>query len=209
MYGLLRKYGWILGLVIVAIVGGTAWSAWRNDQQTAQAQALGDGILAALETSEPAARAASLGQVLVEDPGADATRRFLQAAAQLEAEDANAARETLLGIENNADIPMVYRQIASFKGLALAGEVLSVDERRAGFEALAGANSGLRLLAEEQIGLIEIETGDAQAAITRFQAILDDQESTQGLQQRAAQVIVALGGEPDLSRFEQMQHQGN
>ena len=206
MYGLLRKYGWILGLVIVAIVGGTAWSAWRNDQQTAQAQALGDGILAALETSEPAARAASLGQVLVEDPGADATRRFLQAAAQLEAEDANAARETLLGIENNADIPMVYRQIASFKGLALAGEVLSVDERRAGFEALAGANSGLRLLAEEQIGLIEIETGDAQAAITRFQAILDDQESTQGLQQRAAQVIVALGGEPDLSRFE---NQGN
>ena len=202
LYGLLRRYGWVLVLLVVLIVGGTAWQAWRTDQRESRAQALGDGILAALEAEDANARAAGLGTVLVEDPGADATRRFLQAAAQLDADDAAGARETLQGIENNSELPLIYRQIASFKGLAASGDVLGVDERRTGFEALAQPGNPLRLLAEEQLALIEVETGQADAALARFQSILNDAETTPGLQQRAAQVIVALGGEPELSSSE-------
>ena len=64
-------------------------------------------------------------------------------------------------------------------------------------KALARAGSPLRLLAEEQIALIEVETGDTEAAIARFQSILADAEVTAGLRQRVSQVIVALGGELD------------
>ena len=48
------------------------------------------------------------------------------------------------------------------------------------------------------LALIDIETGDTDGAIARLKTILDDSEVTPDLQQRALQVIVALGGEPDL-----------
>ena len=44
----------------------------------------------------------------------------------------------------------------------------------------------------------EVTEGDADAAIARYQAIISDAETTSDLQQRARQVIVALGGEPEL-----------
>ena len=61
----------------------------------------------------------------------------------------------------------------------------------------------LRLLAEEQLALIELEQGETEAAIDRFQSILADAESTSDLQQRATQAIVALGGTPELSPRQQ------
>jgi hypothetical protein len=47
------------------------------------------------------------------------------------------------------------------------------------------------------LGLIDIEEDQQDAALDRFQTILTDSEATPGLQQRAAQVIVALGGTPE------------
>ena len=81
--------------------------------------------------------------------------------------------------------------------LLLQSDSREASERRTSFEALARAGSPLRLLAEEQIALIEVETGDTEAAIARFQSILADAEVTAGLRQRVSQVIVALGGELD------------
>ena len=77
---------------------------------------------------------------------------------------------------------------------AAVGEV---EERRIGFEALATAGNPLRLLAEEQLALIAVETGDTEAALTQLQAILADSEVTAGLRRRASQLIVALGGSLD------------
>ena len=51
-------------------------------------------------------------------------------------------------------------------------------------------------MAEEQLALLEVETGNRDAALERLQRIVEDAEATAGLRQRAAQVIVALGGEP-------------
>ncbi len=198
LYGLLRKYGWIGVLVVLLVVGGTAWQAYQSNQQTQKAQALGDAMLNALDNTAPDARAAALSTI---DAGSDtalALRDFLLAAAQLEDGDAAAARTTLQNVENNAELPLIYRQIASFKGLAAAQDALSVTERRTGFEALAQPGNPLRLLAEEQLALLDIEIGTPNPAIERFQRILEDAEATPDLQQRALQVIVALGGDPQL-----------
>jgi len=45
--------------------------------------------------------------------------------------------------------------------------------------------------------LIEIAEGDSAAAIERLRAIIEDAEVDVGLQDRARQVIVALGGKLD------------
>ena len=148
-------------------------------------------------------RAAALAAVELENPSATAILDLMTAAEQSEAGDTVGANDTLQGVANAQELPLIYRQIASFKALALSSGDLSADERIAGYEALAQPGNPLRLLAEEQLALVEIETGDAAAALVRLQAIIDDSETTSDLQQRAAQVMVALGAEPDLTQLTQ------
>ncbi len=196
MYGYLRKYGWIGGLVILGVVGGTAWQAWQSDQAEARAAAFGDAVLSALENNSDDARAAQLGTIEVNASGTGLVRDFLRADALLKSGDVTGARETLQAVEANSELPLVYRQIAAFKALAIAGDTLSIEDRRAGFEGLAVAGNPMRILAEEQLALIEIESGDPKAAATRLRSLIEDAEATLDLQRRALDVIVALGEDP-------------
>jgi hypothetical protein len=201
LYAALRKYGWIGVVVVAAIVGGAAYSEYSKSQVRAQAQAAGDSMLAALALDDSADRAAALAKVELENPSANAILSLMTAAEQSEAGETVAANETLQGVVNTADLPLIYRQIASFKALALSAGDLPAAERRTGYEAFSQPGNPLRLLAQEQLALIDIETGDAAAALVRFQAIIDDSETTSDLQQRALQVMVALGAEPDLTQL--------
>mmetsp|Transcript_29358 Transcript_29358/g.57210 ORF Transcript_29358/g.57210 Transcript_29358/m.57210 type:complete len:161 (-) Transcript_29358:1053-1535(-) len=153
-------------------------------------------MLAGLAEDDDAARAAALAGVSADTPEGAAILAFLTAGVQTEAGEVDQAVETLNSIGNTPDIPLIYRQIATFKALTLQSDTLDVDARRAGFEALAVPGVSLRTVAEEQLALIEIETGNAEAAIDRFRQILEDAEATPGLQRRALQAIVALGGSP-------------
>ncbi|MDD9745852.1 MULTISPECIES: tetratricopeptide repeat protein [Marinovum] len=197
LFLLLKRYGWIGVLLVLLIVGGAAWREYSRAQEQAEAEALGDSMLAALETEEPEARIAALGEVAPGSAGGTALLALLTAAEQASAEREAAAAETLAAIAANGEVPQIYRDIAAFRMLLLQSDSREASERRTSFEALARAGSPLRLLAEEQIALIEVETGDTEAAIARFQSILADAEVTAGLRQRVSQVIVALGGELD------------
>lgn len=55
----------------------------------------------------------------------------------------------------------------------------------------------LRLLASEQLALIDIDAGNTESALERLQSIVVDAEVTAGLRQRATQLIIALGAEPE------------
>ena len=194
LYGYLRRYGWIAVVIILGIVGGTAFNEYRQSQARSQAEGLGDALIAALQEAEAADRATALGAISTDVPGGAAMRDFLLAASQAEAGEIDAAVATLDGISGNGDLPEIYRQIAAFKALTLQSDTLTAAERRLSFEGLARPGAPLRLLAEEQLALIDIQEGDADAAIERLRNILTDAEVTTDLQQRAQQVIVALGG---------------
>ena len=197
LFALFRKYGWIPALLIVLIVAGASWNEYRKAQARSAAQALGDQILSALDQNDAEARAADLANVQGNTPGAKAIVEFALAGARADAGQVGGAVASLEAISTNGDLPLIYRQIASFKALTLQTDTLGPDERRIGFEALAQPGAPLRLLAEEQLALIDISAGDSDAAIARFQMILQDAETTSDLQQRAAQAIVALGGTPE------------
>lgn len=199
MMAKLKRYGWIAVLAVLLIVGGAAFSEYRKAQSRAQAEALGDAVLAALDGDDPAASAASLGAIDAPDPTVAAVLAMLTASEQISADDLDGAVQSLNAVAVSGDVPEIYRQIASFKALTLQAETLDAGERKQGFEALAGAGGSLRLLAQEQLALIAIQEEDAQGAITLYQGILSDAQVTPDLQQRALQVIVALGGEPDLT----------
>ncbi len=201
LYGYLRRYGWIGVLAVVLIVGGAAWSEYRKAAARSDAQALGDGMLAALGATSPDARAAALDELSATDPTAQALLAMLQASSAQQAGDVEGAVAALNAVAVTGEVDPIYRQIASFKALTLQAETQDAATRRQQFEALAAPGGPLRLLALEQLALIDLAEGETEAAIARYQSILQDAGVTSDLQQRALQVIVALGGSPELENL--------
>lgn len=201
LYALLKRYGWIAVLLIVLVVGGAAWSEWSKAKSRTAAENLGDAMLAALELEDAGARVSALKAIVPEgeSAGNQPVLDFLLAAQQADAEDPAAAAETLNALAVNGDVLDIYRQIAAFKALGLSGDGLTAAEKRAQYEALAQPGAPLRLLAMEQLALLDVQDGEIETAITLLQSILDDAQVSSGLQQRAAQVIVALGGTPKVA----------
>ncbi|MEO3413881.1 tetratricopeptide repeat protein [Roseovarius sp. CAU 1744] len=194
LFKAMRRYGWIAVLAVIAIVGGAAWNEWTKAQARASAEAFGDDMLAALSAPDGGMRVAALSDV--EAPG-DASQAMIDllAAGELSADAPAEAAERLLALADREGIDTVYRQIAMLKAVSIPGSGLSIDERRNRMEGLALGSGVARLLAEEQLAMIEVELGDTGAAIERLQQLVVDAEATTGLRTRASQVIVALGGE--------------
>ena len=198
LYGVFRKYGWIAVSAVVLIVGGASFNEYRKAQTTAAAEATGDALLAALDENESSNRVVALGAATLEAPEAEVVRQFLLSAEQVNAGETAAAAASLETFLNSApETSQIYKDIAELKALVLAGDTISVDDRRARLEMLANPGTPLALIASEQIALLDIETGNKDAAIERLQGLIVDAEASAGLRQRASQLIVALGGEPE------------
>jgi len=196
LFAMMKRSGWIAVVIVLLLVGGTAWREYQISSRESAAQAFGDSVLDAMDANDAAAQAAALEELSSDTPSARAVLEMLTADAEQSAGETAAAVERLQAVAADAEVPNIYRQIASYKAMTLGAEVLSVEERRAGLEALAVPGQPLRLLAEEQLALVEVETGEREAALTRLQGMLDDSEITAGLRRRASQLIVALRGDP-------------
>jgi hypothetical protein len=195
LFRLMRRYGWIAILAILLLVGGAAWNEWRKAQARDAAQAFGDRMLAALSEPDRGARASALADM--EAPNLEAAAVVdLLTAAETAGGDPEAAATRLLEIADRPETGDVYRQIATLKAVTLPDSRLGIDIRRQRLEGLVSEGGVVRLLAEEQLALIALETGDRAAAIERLTAITADAEATAGLRRRATQVIVALGEDP-------------
>ncbi len=194
LFGYMRKYGWIAVVLVVLVVGGTAFSEFRKAQATNQAQAAGDEILAALELDDDAERAAAL-QAIDATGGAGAITGLLAAADLTETGALDDAATTLEAVALDEDAPQVYRDLAALKMAMVQGDSLGMEERRAMLSGLAVPGATFRLIAQEQLALLDVQAGAVDAALEQFSAIVQDAEVTRGLRERAITMIVALGGD--------------
>ncbi|WP_375172811.1 hypothetical protein [Pseudooceanicola sp.] len=191
-----RKYGWIAAIAVVLIVGGAAYYEYSRAQQEAQAQAFGDAILSALEQNDTDQRVAALEAITAENAGGRAVLGLTEAAELAQIGDTDAAVAILEGIAADQELPVVYRSLAKFRSLALQSGTLSAEERRAGYEDLAGAGSPIRLLAMEQIAMTYVEEGQEAEALARLEEMQEEAGLTPDLLRRISQLIVVLGGTP-------------
>lgn len=192
LFNLMRRYGWIAALVVVVVVGGAAYNEVRKASERSAAQARGDAILAALEQSEP-------GGALSAVASDGSVPALMLAAAALEEEgDYAAAADQLDLLAVTPDAPQIYRDVATLKSVMLRSDILSADDKRTRLIGLSAPGNALRLLAEEQLALVDIETGDLDAASARLDAIEEAADASVGLRLRVGQLKLALGldGEP-------------
>ncbi|CTQ51103.1 hypothetical protein [Jannaschia donghaensis] len=196
LYGLMRRWGWVAILAVAVIVGGAAYSEWSKSRAEASAQAFGDELLTALQGEDMDARRAALSQVEPSDADQRAILSLLRATAALNGEgaDADAARAELLTLADAVDIPATYRHLALLKAMLAGG---TGDAARDGLilEELSAPGAPFRTLAVEQQALMAVAAGDVATAVTLLRALLEDAQTTQGLRQRAQQLIVALGAD--------------
>lgn len=192
LFGYIRRYGWIAIVLIVALVGGAAWREYSAARTQSAAEAFGDALNGALVASEASERFAAVEAVPVNSSSERAVRDFLAADQAVAAEDYDAAQTLLNAAASDADLPAIYQQLALFKLATQASVNDDIASRRAILTDLNVAGQPLRLLAKEQLVLLDIQAGDTDAALTLAQTILDDAEVSQSLVQRMTQLVEAL-----------------
>ncbi|MEM1234843.1 MAG: hypothetical protein AAGH70_12030, partial [Pseudomonadota bacterium] len=92
----------------------------------------------------------------------------------------------------------LYRDLAQIKRLSI-DETIAAEDRALILSALAQPGAPYRTIAEEYRALDAISVGETASALATLQAILQDAEATSAQRTRVAQLVVALGGTPELA----------
>lgn len=198
LYAFFRKWGWLIALAVVVVVGGAALLEWQKARERAAAEAAGDALYDAIAVEDLAARADAFAEL---DTGDSAGRRALQAlfsaSAAFEAGLVSEALSQLEALAGDDAVPGLYRELANLKWAIIGAGEIDAATRIDRLSGLTLAGGAWRLLAEEQIALIRLEEEDTDAARTMLNAILEDQEATPEQRRRIEALIVALGGATD------------
>ena len=198
LYRNIRKYGWIAILLVIVIVGAATYREYLKSQAETEAELFGTSIIDALNEKNGADRISKLQKINAPGENAKAVVAMLLSAESMGNETATLEMSNLSDAIEGLSIDAHYRDLLNFKILLKSSEIMSLDERSKAFEALSKPGNPFRLLAEEQIALIELELGNTDIAIEKISQILLDAELTAGLRSRATQMMIALGKDPEL-----------
>ena len=192
LFGYFRRYGWIPAVIIVALVGGTAYNEWSKAQLEQAAQVRGDALLDALELEDTAEKAAAFRAIAREEEDALAAKLL---AAGVETEQ---AADLLKSVAADEAQPQYIRDLARLKMASTEG-VLSADEAAAILAELSEPGGTYRNVATELLVAVQLQRGDHEAALELLQAHIKDAEASSEQIQRMAELIVALGASPELA----------
>jgi len=192
LFGYFRRYGWIPAVVIVALVGGTAYNEWSKAQVAQVAQARGDALLDALELEDEAERAAAFSALAREDEDA-LVAKLLAAGVEIEQ-----AVDLLRSVADDGRQPQYIRDLARLKMASTEG-LLTLDEAAAILAELSEPGGVYRNVATELLVAVELQRGDTAAALALLQAHVQDAEASSEQIQRMGELIEALGAIPELA----------
>ena len=198
LYRNIRKYGWVAILLVILIVGAATYREYLKSQAETEAELFGTSIIDALNEKNVADRIAKLQKINAPGENAKAIVAMLLSAEATGNETTNFEMSTLSDVTERLTIDAHYRDLLNFKILLGSSEIMDLDERIKAFEGLSTPGNPFRLLAEEQMALIELELGNTDNAIEKISQILLDSELTVGLRNRATQMLIALGKDPEL-----------
>lgn len=191
LFALIRRWGWVVVVVVVTLVGTAAYLEYRRVQNANAAAAFGDAILAALDAPVADERLTALRNIVPPSPQAMVILAFLEAGELAQSGEVQAAGDRLRQAAEDPDLDRRYRDLALLRAETLIPSD-DVSETRAILETLAEPGAPYAALAQEQQALLSLRLGDIEGALEVFRRIETAAEATPDLRQRAAQMIVAL-----------------
>ena len=191
LFGYFRRYGWIPAVIILALVGGTAYGEWSKSVVAQAAQVRGDALLDALDVQDKPESIAALSSIVAQED-TDVVASFLLAGL-----DQSLSSELLTAIAENMDQPKYIRDLARLK-LAATPDAASKDEAVSILTDLSAPGGLYRNAATEILVALELQRGNRDVALELLQSHVQDAGATRAQVQRMGELIVALGAIPDL-----------
>lgn len=191
LFGYFRRYGWIPAVIILALVGGTAYSEWSKSVVAQAAQVRGDALLDALDVQDKPESISALSSIVAQED-TDVVASFLLAGL-----DQSLASELLTAIAENMDQPKYIRDLSRLKLAATPGAA-SKDEAVSILTDLSAPGGLYRNAATEILVALELQRGNRDVALELLQSHVQDAGATRAQVQRMGELIVALGAIPDL-----------
>ena len=191
LFGYFRRYGWIPAVIILALVGGTAYSEWSKSVVVQAAQVRGDALLDALDVQDKPESISALSSIVAQED-TDVVASFLLAGL-----DQSLASELLTVIAENMEQPKYIRDLARLK-LAATPDAASKDEAVSILTDLSAPGGLYRNAATEILVALELQRGNRDVALELLQSHVQDAGATRAQVQRMGELIVALGAIPDL-----------
>jgi len=182
-------------LLVLALVGGTAYREYKISSATFDAQKTGDAIISAMSLDSPDARIQALDEIEAVGPNR-AIIALLGAAQYQSIEEFGSSFEKLEQVESG-DAPSAYVELATFKKLLIEDGGFDESARIDALNDIAGSASAYALYAKEQLALIDLSAGRKEAAINRLSEIFNDANVSQSLRQRVSQLMIILGENPE------------
>lgn len=189
-----KRYGWMVGLVVVVAIGGTAgWQFWAQKQRS-DAQAATARLLEAMRN--PTAPEATAGlEALAREaaPGPRTLARLTEAARRATVNDTAAAIPLWQAVAGDSAADPLYRDLAS---LLLAMHTLDTGdpaELAARLTPLVAPGNPWRHNAAELLALLAERRGDRTGAIAAFRTLAADANAPVGVRTRAEQMLFVLG----------------
>jgi hypothetical protein len=192
LFSFFRRYGWIPAVVILILVGSTAYNEWNKSAAEEVAQSRGDALLSALDLEDEAEGNAAITAIATTDSG-NVLASFLAAG-----RDQSQAADLLSGIAENTDQPDYIRDLARLK-LAATPNAVSQDEAVLILLDLSVPGGLYRNVATEMLIAVELERGNLGVALALLQSHIQDAEASQAQVQRMGELLVALGSKPELA----------
>ena len=198
LYRNIRKYGWIAIVLVFIIVGAATYREYMKSQAETEAELFGTSIIDALNQTDSADRISKLQEIIAPGQNSKAIVAMLLSAEAIGNEPTTLEMNGLKDVAESLSIDAHYRDLLNFKILLGSAEIMNVEERVKAYDTLSEPGNPYRLLAEEQMALIELELGNTDNAVKKISQILLDAELTSGLRNRATQMLIALGKDPEL-----------
>lgn len=192
LHNLWKKFGkFIIGIavgIVLIVAGRSIYSYMSESKFNEQAIAFSNAI--SLNENEISS---ALDPVIASDvDGYEIVATFKKAELAVNADDKAGAVAILDNFIASASVAQVYKDMANIQAAILELDTASVDAIRGRLSLILNGGTPFQFLAAELVALSELNAGETDAAIARFEALVGNVEAPGSIKGRSEQYLSVI-----------------